>query len=73
MDRPPRPLSRRQRQRQRASAADRHRLRVAAVRRKQPDIERFVAALLALALADLDTERRPATGGDGPGEQSSGR
>jgi hypothetical protein len=32
-------------------------VRVRAVRREPPDLDRFVAALLALALAETDTER----------------
>jgi hypothetical protein len=32
-------------------------VRVRAVRRETPDLDRFVAALLALALAETDTER----------------
>jgi hypothetical protein len=43
------------------------------VRQEPPDIERFVAALLALALAELEAERRPGAGGDRPVEQSSER
>jgi hypothetical protein len=48
-------------------------VRVVAERRGPPDLDRFVAALLALALAELDGERREATGDRRPGEQSSGR
>ncbi|MCA1680000.1 MAG: hypothetical protein LC777_14175 [Actinobacteria bacterium] len=46
---------------------------VVAERREPPDLDRFVAALLAVALAEVDAERRSATGEERPLEQSSGR
>jgi hypothetical protein len=47
---------------------------VVAVRREPFDLDRFVAALLALALGDLEGEKRTKEAGDErPVEQSSGR
>lgn len=73
MDRPTGPATRRQGPRQRASATDGHRVRVVDGKREPPELDRFVAALLALALAELDAERGAGAGDDRPGEQSSAR
>lgn len=69
MDRPCPPLLARQSRRQRASEASGHDVRVLTVRRDPPDLDRFVAALLALALAELDG----VPGDDRAVEQSSER
>ena len=73
MDRPPRPLCRRQRPRQPVRRTDGRGLRVVAERRQPPDLDRFVAALLALVLAEIDAERREGAGDEPAVEQSSGR
>jgi hypothetical protein len=44
-----------------------------AVRQEPFDLDRFVAALLALALAELEAERPAPAGGGRSIEQSSGR
>jgi hypothetical protein len=63
----------RQRRQQRDREPTGHAVRVAAERRQPPDVDRFAAALLALALAELEDERRAAAGEGPPVEQSSGR
>ncbi len=73
MDRTREPRFARQGRGQGATAGDGHGARVVAVRREPPDLDRFVAALLALALAELEHERPAAPGDDRPVEQSSGR
>lgn len=73
MDEPGRPRFDRQEPRQRARAGDGHRVRVVAERREPPDLDRFVAALLALALAELEDDRPTRAGGNRSVEQSSGR
>jgi hypothetical protein len=73
MDRPSQPRSAPQGRGQRASEPKGHAVRIVADRCEPPDLDRFVAALLALALADLDAERRRVTGEDRTVEQSSVR
>lgn len=59
MERPTSSRSCRQRRPQRATSASReHAVRVVAERRAPPDLDRLVAALLALAMANLNAERR---------------
>jgi len=41
------------------AARDGHAVLVRATKRKPPDLDRFVAALLAMALADRDDEHQP--------------
>jgi hypothetical protein len=42
-----------------AAARDGHAVLVRATKRRPPDLDRFVAALLAMALADRDDEHNP--------------
>lgn len=74
MDQPTTPGFARQGRRQRdREASGSHAVRVVAVGREPPDLDRFLAALLALTLADLEGEKKAAPGGAWPIEQSSRR
>jgi len=49
-----------------------HSIHITAVRKDPPDLDRFVAALLALAIARVEAEREEAKDGAPAGEPGGG-
>lgn len=71
MDRPNEPALLRHERRQGDQEAGRHAIQVTAQRREPLELDRLVAALLALAVAELDAENERSTGDRPRVEQSS--